>query len=303
MESSAKTIRSLDLDEIAAWKVNCPDAGEQKIARAHDSKGFNWSAPQVEQFWDAVVSGRPLGSFRLRHGAGLPVLEDGEPRATAVALGCYNPWDKTADAWEGLQKEGMRRFSPQPEGPRGILWIDLARPSRDGVAYVFRLVTHDEPWGFLRNREGALPKHGARLAWENFIRVIRCQKEIPANDSLPAWASGDTLPLAWAWPWDAVTPMPFCLLCELAGIPTPEWEEFLLFSIENNPMWQLDCPMPTAASHCWKEKICQLLKHRQGEDYERLRDLVGRMPEALRQRVPVEDVEDAAGERATRGDA
>lgn len=283
--------RALDLEEVASWKVNCPDAGEQKIALKPDSRGFNWSAQEVENFWEAVVSGRPLGSFTLRRGGALPVLEDGEQRATAVALGFYDPWEKNADAWEGLQKEGMRRFSPQPEGPRGILWIDLARPARDDISYVFRLVTHDEPWGFLRNRQGHLPEHGARLAWENFIRVIRCQKEIPANESLPAWASGDTLPLAWAWPWDAVTPMPFSLLCELAGIATPEWEEFLLFSIENNPMWQLDCPMPTAATHCWKEKICQILKHRQGEDYERLSALVKRLPAALKARIPVVEVE------------
>lgn len=281
------TGRPLDLEEVASWKVNCPDAGEQKIALKPSSRGFNWSARDVEGFWEAVVSGRPLGSFRIRRGPGLPVLEDGEQRATAVALGFYDPWEKNADAWEGLQKEGMRRFSAQPEGPRGILWIDLAPPARQDVSYVFRLVTHDEPWGFLRNRQGRLPEHGARLAWENFIRVVRCQKEIPANESLPAWASGDTLPLAWAWPWDAVTPMPFSLLCELAGIATPEWEEFLLFSIENNPMWQLDCPMPTASTHCWKEKICQILKHREGEDYERLRALVRVLPGALKGRIPV----------------
>ncbi|MBD5626174.1 MAG: hypothetical protein HDQ90_01505 [Desulfovibrio sp.] len=287
MPDTLNAPRALDLEEVASWKVNCPDAGEQKIALKAGSAGFNWSAQDVENFWEAVVSGRPLGSFTLRRGDGLPVLEDGEQRATAVALGFYDPWEKNADAWEGLQKEGMRRFSPQPEGPRGILWIDLARPAQAGVSYVFRLVTHDEPWGFLRNRKGHLPAHGARLAWENFIRVIRCQKEIPANESLPAWASGDTLPLAWAWPWDAKTPMPFSLLCELAGIATPEWEEFLLFSIENNPMWQLDCPMPTAATHCWKEKICQLLKHREGEDYERLSALVKLLPGALKGRIPV----------------
>ncbi|MBD5416202.1 MAG: hypothetical protein HDR50_00655 [Desulfovibrio sp.] len=289
--AAVNTQRALDLEEVAAWKVNCPDAGEQKIALKADSAGFNWSAQDVENFWEAVVSGRPLGSFTLRRGDGLPVLEDGEQRATAVALGFYDPWEKNADAWEGLQKEGMRRFSPQPEGPRGILWIDLAKPAQEGVSYVFRLVTHDEPWGFLRNRKGHLPAHGARLAWENFIRVVRCQKEIPANESLPGWASGDTLPLAWAWPWDAKTPMPFSLLCELAGIATPEWEEFLLFSIENNPMWQLDCPMPTAATHCWKEKICQILKHREGEDYQRLSALVKLLPGALKGRIPVVEAE------------
>ena len=81
--------------------------------------------------------------------------------------------------------------------------------------------------------------------------------------------------------------MPFCLLCELAGIPTPEWEEFLLFSIENNPMWQLDCPMPTASAHCWKEKICQTLKKRDSEDYDRLKTLVKLMPDALSKKIPL----------------
>lgn len=278
---------ALDLEEIASWKVNCPDAGEQKIIKSPSSKGFNWDAQAVESFWNDIVSGNPVGSFRIRRNGELPVLVDGEQRATAIALGFYNPWDKNADVWEGRQKEGMRRFSEQPEGPAGILWIDLAKPQNGSDGYVFRLVTHNEPWGYVRNKRRKLPPHGARLAWENFIRVIRCQKEIPANDSLPVWASGDTLPLAWCWPWDAITPMPFCYLCELAGINTPEWEEYLLFSIENNPMWQLDCPMPTASTHCWKEKICQLLKRRTGEDYERLKRLVGEMPNRMKQRMTV----------------
>lgn len=283
----ASPARNLDIGEIAAWKMNCPDAGRQEMAPAAGSTGFNWDAQAVESFWDDIVSGRPLGSFRIRRSGAKRTLEDGEQRATAIALGFYNPWEKNADVWEGRQKEGMRRFSEQPDGPAGILWIDLARPASDSRSHVFRLVTHNEPWGYLRNRQGPLPGPGTRLAWENFIRVIRCQKEIPDNEPLPAWARGDTLPLAWAWPWDAITPMPFCHLCELAGIKTPEWEEFLLFSIENNPMWQLDCPMPTASAHCWKEKICQLLKHRQGEDYERLKRLAEALPERMSQRIPV----------------
>lgn len=280
------------LEEIAGWKVNCPDAGEPKIRLSGKSKGFVWTAHDVEVFWDSLLSGKDVGAFRIEPSGdnNLPILADGEQRATAIALGFYNPWDKNADAWEGWQKEGLRRFAPQPQGPRGILWIDIAAPrgGRKDVSYVFRLVTHDEPWGFMRNRVGTLPSKGQQLAWDNFIRVIRCQKEISENEPLPIWASGTTLPLAWSWPWDSVTPMPFTLLCELAGLNTPEWEEFLLFSIENNPMWQLDCPMPTASSHCWKEKICQLLKHREGEDYLRLKELVKIMPLVLKRRIPLE---------------
>lgn len=288
MKEDKQVRKDLGLDEIAAWDVNCPDAGELKVRLRPDSLGFNWSPTQIENFWDAILSGRDIGTFKLEEGEDLPILLDGEQRATTIALGYYDPWEKNADSWEDMQKEGLRRYAPQIEGPAGVLWIDLARPSAPGKTWVLRLVTHNEPWGFLRNVAGQLPEQGQHLAWENFIRVIRCQKEIPNNESLPAWASGNTIPLAWAWPWDAITPMPFPLLCQLAGIKTTEWQEFLLFSIENNPMWQLDCPMPTASTHCWKEKICQILKHRQGEDYERLTELVKIMPNALKRRVPLE---------------
>ncbi len=280
----------LGLDEVADWKVNCPDAGEPSVRLRDNSKGFNWDARKVEDFWTNVISGKPLDPFRLKYGDNLPELLDGEQRATAIALGYYNPWEKNADSWENMQGEGMRRYVPQIEGPAGVLWIDIGdhTNSTSKRSFVMRLVTHNDPWGFLRNVKGELPQAGQKLAFENFLRVIRCQKEIPANEALPGWARGDTIPLAWAWPWDSITPMPFPLLCELAGIRTPEWEEFLLFSIENNPIWQLDCPMPTASTYCWKKKICQLLKHRQGEDYNRLKRLVKIMPEVLSRRIPLE---------------
>lgn len=275
----------LDLDEVASWHINCPEAGNCVVKLPATSKGFNWSAPMIEKFWQDVIAGETLGNFRLRSSEKGHLLVDGEQRATAIGLGFYNPWEKNADAWEDMQKEGLRRYAPQPPGPKGVLWVDIAKHRNAPNSYLFRLVTHDEPWGFLLDGQH-MPEHGAKLAWENFIRVIRCQKEIPANESLPAWASGDTVPLVWGWPWDAITPMPFVLLTELAGIQTPEWEEFLLFSIENNPMWQLDCPMPTASTYCWKQKICQILKHREGEDYERLKTLVKIMPNLLKARIP-----------------
>lgn len=284
--SSSNDVCFLDLDEIASWHINCPEAGERAVRLPETSRGFNWSAPRIEKFWEDVIIGADLGEFRLRKSAGVKTLMDGEQRATAVALGFYNPWDKNADAWENMQKEGLRRYAPQPPGPKGVLWIDIAKHRGNPDGFLFRLVTHDEPWGFLLDG-GHLPEHGAKLAWENFIRVVRCQKEIPPNESLPPWASGDTLPLVWGWPWDSVTPMPFVYLAELAGIPTPEWEEYLLFSIENNPMWQLDCPMPTASAPCWKKKICQTLKRREGEDYERLKALTQKLPALLKKRVSV----------------
>lgn len=275
----------LALDEVASWHINCPEAGDCEVKLADTSKGFNWSAPRIEKFWRDVAAGEALGDFRFQRGSQGKLLVDGEQRATAIGLGFYNPWDKNADAWEDMQKEGLRRYAPQPPGPRGVLWIDIARHHGNEDDFLFRLVTHDEPWGFLLDGDH-LPEHGAKLAWENFIRVIRCQKEIPYNESLPVWASGDTVPLVWGWPWDAITPMPFVFLTELASINTPEWEEFLLFTIENNPMWQLDCPMPTASTFCWKSKICQILKHREGDDYERLKILVKKMPSLIKDRIP-----------------
>ncbi|MDE5879854.1 MAG: hypothetical protein K2G99_07560, partial [Desulfovibrio sp.] len=75
MTTASPQPKALDLEEVAAWKVNCPDAGEQKVALKAGSRGFNWSARDVEAFWEAVVSGRDLGSFSIRRGPGLPVLE------------------------------------------------------------------------------------------------------------------------------------------------------------------------------------------------------------------------------------
>lgn len=93
----------LDLDEIASWHINCPEAGECEVQLPETSKGFNWSAPRIKRFWENVVSDQPLGDFRLQNNENARLLVDGEQRATAIGLGFYNPWDKNAEAWEDMQ--------------------------------------------------------------------------------------------------------------------------------------------------------------------------------------------------------
>ncbi len=160
---SSKTLSVLTLAEIAAWQI----ADHQLVqAGPADSpivaglpalqRGAVWKSQQVEEIWDSLVQGFPIGSFlvspvnevkKLGSAAlqyqqdGIPesthYLLDGQQRATAIALGHLDLWNNgRIDA----------------DQAKGALWVDLAPPphKRD-VEFVFRALTKSHPWGYSRD--------------------------------------------------------------------------------------------------------------------------------------------------------
>jgi hypothetical protein len=117
------------LKEIANWSQ------DKTVSLPQVQRGFVWRPSQIEDLWDSVLRGYPIGSFVLtphRNNFSRFELLDGQQRATAIAL--------------GFAKESFRQIH---ESIR--VFIDLEPPNADDDRrFVFRVITRSHPWGYKR---------------------------------------------------------------------------------------------------------------------------------------------------------
>lgn len=81
---------SLKLDKIAKWQLL---SQETMVSLPTMQRGFVWNSKKIEDLWDSLLREYPIGSFLLvrRKNDGFWLM-DGQQRATAIALGFYNPF-------------------------------------------------------------------------------------------------------------------------------------------------------------------------------------------------------------------
>src|ERR1035437_6184672 len=78
------------LTQISLW------AESKQVALPTVQRGFVWKPSQIENLWDSLLRGYPVGSFVLSYdgssnGSNAPLdLLDGQQRATAICLGFGN---------------------------------------------------------------------------------------------------------------------------------------------------------------------------------------------------------------------
>ena len=275
MNSFSDNIRLCSLQDIASWQINAKNAPGIKVAMPALQRGYVWSAEQVEGLWDSLVRQLPIGSYLATRYSDTLVsnkatseprdedtllLLDGQQRATAIALAFCNPWG-----------------SNSPSYPMA-LWVDITPPESNYTdrAFMFRLLTHAHPWGYQRNSRDRLESQQRHKALEAFRTAIKAQKGITSKEQ-EKQSEYPGLSVAHTWPWDAVTPVPFALLCE--AVAENNWETALLDRLNANPFWQP--PMQTAKTDCWKKKITDILEKKEGEEYERLSILAKEIPSML----------------------
>jgi len=113
------------LQEIANWHET------DKVTLPTVQRGFVWRPYQIENLWDSILRGYPLGAFVLfiDEKSNLQLL-DGQQRATAISLGFANE----------TFKESLKFYS---------VFIDLESPKEeDSRKFIFRVITRSHPWGY-----------------------------------------------------------------------------------------------------------------------------------------------------------
>ena len=225
-ENDTPRTSSFSIAEIAAWALP-PKSGlpqsELCVELPALQRGAVWPAFKVEELWDSLVRGFPIGcfilseprphlgarKFRLQENAneaaparsGGHLLLDGQQRSTAIATAFLDPWRNSADA------NGKPEF---------VLWIDLEPPPPSAKSHhAFRLLTRSHPWGYQRanaaERLSTSARRQAMLAYEQSARTAG----MPSLTFRPGH-----LPLEFSWPHDARAPVPMPLiLSAIRGLP------------------------------------------------------------------------------------
>src|SRR5579875_1084811 len=222
-------------------------------------RGSVWRPQQVEELWDSILRGFPIGSFLLTRynqnlgerilplaqNAGAPeyYLLDGQQRWNAILLGFENIWASS----DRSEADTYRR----------ALWIDLAAPDRrpNAPEFLFRVVTGSHPWGYSRdNPRDRLKADERRAALDSYRSACR---SIPGLEFLE-FRPG-RLPLAYAWPWDAEAPVPFAFVLDAASKKDDVWNS-LARRLRSLPYWDANQELKSKSGN-WKQTVLDLLRN------------------------------------------
>ncbi|MEI6487748.1 MAG: DUF262 domain-containing protein [Bacteroidota bacterium] len=196
--------QSESLEEIANWQL---DAENAKVGLPALQRGYVWKPKQVETLWDSLLRGFPIGSFLVSETDEQNTkkdLLDGQQRATAIAMGFYNPWEIS-----NQPKFFSNKFKNIQETVP-VLWLDIAVNDNQEIGdflFLPRIVTQSHPWGFNRRSE-VLGIANRRNANEKFIIT---------GDKYPHYKLKDV------FPWEAELPIPLIFLIDSIKVGKDNW--------------------------------------------------------------------------------
>lgn len=190
------TTKSYGIEEISSWLLQ----KGSEIELPAIQRGFVWRTYQIENLWDSIFRGYPVGSFLLSEKETHKELFDGQQRATSIALGFYNPWEQHSE------KKFIGNDKSLP-----TIWLDLApaeEPRSDGTqvkvmpdnsAFLFRVLTKSHPWGYrARNNSEKMYLKDRNDAWDQ-MREYSADKYTKLTPSQRL-------------PYSARVPVPLCFL-------------------------------------------------------------------------------------------
>jgi hypothetical protein len=135
--------QKLKLQDIAEWQF----AEDSEVTLPKMQRGFVWHPEQIEALWDSLLRRYPIGSFLFsKTKEEKYLLMDGQQRATAIALGFFNPFADKMSPWS--IKENSDHLP--------VVWIDINPPQKklpERSKFLIRVVTRSHPWGYSVNHE------------------------------------------------------------------------------------------------------------------------------------------------------
>lgn len=199
-------IAAYSISEIANWQTELQNdskvSSETAISLPSLQRGFVWRPNQIENLWDSMLRGYPIGSLLMSKTDANKELLDGQQRSTSIALGHYDPltneiFNFFAYNTESRQNNNLKTIIP-------LVWIDLnpLKNNKNGLKYGVRVLTKSHPWGYqLSDNSKILSSKDRSSALEYF-------KERKKSD----FESFIDVPNNIKTPWDAHYPIPLAVI-------------------------------------------------------------------------------------------
>lgn len=178
------------LQEIANWQL---DSETSMVELPSVQRGFVWKPKQVEDLWDSILRGYPIGSFLFSKTSDKLHLMDGQQRATSIFLGHFNPYNAN---------DATKSWTIKGELP--IVWLDInPKVKPDTSKYLFRLTTRSHPWGYQANN------NDTKLTVSERRKALDLFKQHPDNKG-----GYTTFKNTTTFPFDASNPIPLAFIIE-----------------------------------------------------------------------------------------
>lgn len=178
------------LQEIASWQL---DSEKAMVELPSIQRGFVWKPKQIEDLWDSILRGYPIGSFLFSRTNEKLHLMDGQQRATSIFLGHFNPFNtnNATKAWA-------------IKGELPIVWLDIKSEIKpENSKFLFRLTTRSHPWGYQASHN------------ETKLRVSDRSKALDLFKKHPDNKGGYTsFKNTTTFPFDAYFPIPLSFIIE-----------------------------------------------------------------------------------------
>ena len=178
------------LQQIADWQL---DYEKSMVELPSVQRGFVWKPKQIEDLWDSILRGYPIGSFLFSKTKNKLHLMDGQQRATSIFLGHFNPYNS---------KNATKAWSIKGELP--IVWLDIKPTVKPATSkYLFRLTTRSHPWGYQANY------NDTKLSVSERRKALDLFKLHPDNNGGYTSFKNTT-----TFPFDASYPIPLAFIIE-----------------------------------------------------------------------------------------
>ncbi|ASK28807.1 hypothetical protein CEY12_01205 [Chryseobacterium sp. T16E-39] len=179
------------LKEIANWQLYPADSF---VELPSIQRGFVWKPKQVEDLWDSILRGFPIGSLLFSKTGDKLHLMDGQQRATSIFLGHFNPYklESPVKAWT-------------INGALPVVWIDI-HPENwpDRSKYLVRLTTRSHPWGYQARENNKTLRVSEKKKARDLFEIH------PDNKNIGYTSFKNTT----TFPYDAWFPLPLCFFIE-----------------------------------------------------------------------------------------
>lgn len=187
-------IDKLTLHDIANWQLET----EHSIVELPSvQRGFVWKPKQIEDLWDSLFRGYPIGSFLFSKTGKKLYLMDGQQRATSIFLGYFNPFD---------YHDETKAWSIKGELP--VVWIDIKPQNKpENSRYLVRLTTQSHPWGYQANFNDRKLSVSDR---RNALNLFRLHQ-----DNIKGYTSFKN---STVFPYDCCYPLPISFLIESKNV-------------------------------------------------------------------------------------
>ena len=185
-----QTVSAIRIKDYLHWAAN-PKLYPLSLAMPPIQRGFVWKPKQLQDLWDSLLRGMPIGSILLKESA------KGDPNAELPAVN--RTVEKASKSGFQLMDGQQRTLAmllgfPSQNKAQHKLWIDFSEDGRNGSQFQFRVSTEAQPFGFSADgvRLSLDERQKARISWENNdeLKKKKTSKDIFNDVTTRPWKTG-----------------------------------------------------------------------------------------------------------------